>query len=146
MLFALCSVPLSIMITVESKYIGELRTECVHVRSGNELITDAPADNFGKGEAFSPTDLLATSLGTCILTTMAILTRNENLGLEGTTAAITKIMSDHPRKVAEVVVEIKFPENNFTDEQKKRLEHIAYNCPVYHSLHPDLKKTLIFNY
>ena len=131
--------------TIETVYIGGLRTENVHVQSGTKIITDAPTDNQGKGEAFSPTDLLAASLGTCMLTTMAIRTAKDNINLDGAKCAITKIMAANPRRVTEIVVDFKFAVA-YTDEEKKQLEDAALTCPVFYSLHPDLKKTVNFGW
>ena len=134
------------MITVETKYLGTLRTEARHMRSGNILITDAPVDNKGKGEAFSPTDLLATSLGSCMMTIMGIAAQTHGFNLDGTKIKITKIMAENPRRVGEVIVEFDFPENNYSVKEKGIIENAAKTCPVAKSLHPDLKQTLIFNY
>jgi len=134
------------MITIETKYLGDLRTEARHVRSGKTLITDAPIDNQGKGEAFSPTDLLATSLGSCMMTLIGIAARNHNFNVGITDARITKIMAENPRRVHEVIVEFNFGENNYSDKVKAIIENAARTCPVAKSLHPDLKQTVIFNY
>ncbi len=127
-------------------YKGQLRTESVHLKSGKAIITDAPLDNKGKGEAFSPTDLLSTSLGCCMITIMGIVAERDNINLTGTTVDISKIMSDNPRKVQEIIVEINFPGNNYSEKEKKILENSARTCPVALSLHPDVKQTVIFNY
>jgi putative redox protein len=132
--------------TIRTTYLGELRTQATHRHSGKELITDAPLDNKGKGEAFSPTDLLATSLGSCMLTIMGIAAREHSFNIDGTQVKIWKIMASDPRRVGEVKIELTFPKNNYTDKQKKFIERSAYSCPVYYSLHPDLIKTIIFNY
>lgn len=134
------------MATIKSKYLGELRCESTHIQSGSDLLTDAPSDNQGKGEAFSPTDLLATSLGTCILTTMGIAARTHGIAIEGTTASVTKIMAAEPRRVAEIKIDLKFPENSYTNKEKQILEKAALTCPVHVSLHPDLKKTVDFTW
>jgi len=133
------------MATIESTYLGDLRTEATHLQSGTKIITDAPTDNMGKGEAFSPTDLLAESLAGCMLTTMAILGGKQGITIDGTTCEVTKIMAANPRRVAEVVINFKFPKE-YTDAEKKTLEDIAYGCPVAVSLHPDLKKTVDFGW
>lgn len=133
------------MATVETVYIGELRTNNTHLQSGTQIITDAPTDNQGKGEAFSPTDLLATSLGTCMLTTMAIRTAKDNINLEGAKCSVTKIMAANPRRVSEIVVDFTFP-IAYTDEQKKLLEDAALTCPVYYSLSEQLVKTVNFGW
>jgi putative redox protein len=134
------------MATVETTYIGGLRTENIHVQSGTKILTDAPTDNLGKGEAFSPTDLLAMALGTCMLTTIAIKTRNDGINIEGAKCSVTKIMSSTPpRKVAELQIKLKFPQQ-YSEQQQKLLEDIALNCPVYLSLHPDMVKTVDFGW
>jgi putative redox protein len=134
------------MTTIETKYLGSLRTEAKHIRSGNTLITDAPVDNKGKGEAFSPTDLLATSLGSCMMTIMGIAAQTHGFDLDGTEIKITKIMADNPRRVGEVLVEFTFPQNNYSEKEKAIIENAARTCPVAKSLHPDLKQSIIFNY
>jgi uncharacterized OsmC-like protein len=133
-------------ITIKTKYLGELRTESTHLKSGNVVISDAPLDNKGKGEAFSPTDLLATSLATCMITVMAINANAHNLNIDGIDCLVTKIMALNPRRVSEIVVELNFPKNDFNDDQKQMLRDAAFTCPVAMSLHPDLKKNVIFNF
>ncbi len=126
-------------------YLGNLRTEATHLQSGSTLITDAPTDNNGKGEAFSPTDLMATSLANCMLTVMGIKAQTEGMTLiDGTVAEVTKIMYAEPRRVGEIHVKLIFPKNNFSDKEKKIYENTAYTCPVAKSLHPDLKQMLEF--
>lgn len=132
--------------TINTLYIGELRTEATHVKSGNTLITDAPMDNKGKGEAFSPTDLLATSLGSCMITIMGIAAREHGFNIDGTRAKIWKIMASDPRRVGEVRIALTFPRHDYTEKEKKIIERSAFTCPVYLSLHPDLKKTITFEY
>ena len=134
------------MSTSKITYNGGLRTTSVHQRSGNEIITDAPVDNKGKGEAFSPTDLLATSLGNCMLTIVGIAANEHGFNIDGTTCDITKIMAENPRRVAEIVVDFRFPDNNYSDKDKTIIERSANTCPVMYSLHPDIKKTVSFNY
>lgn len=134
------------MATVKTVYLGDLRTENEHLQSGNKIITDAPTDNQGKGEAFSPTDLLATALGNCIMTIMGIKAREKGIDIRGTEIEITKIMASSPRRVAEVVVEFTFPKRNYTDEDKQLIESVAGKSPVPLSLHPDLKQTIKFNW
>lgn len=133
------------MATITSIYLGDLRTEATHLQSGTKIITDAPTDNQGKGEAFSPTDLLAESLASCMLTTMAIIGRNHDINIDGTTCEVTKIMAPNPRRVAEVVINFKF-QKEYDDKDRKILEAAAYGCPVAVSLHPDLKKTVDFGW
>jgi uncharacterized OsmC-like protein len=132
--------------TTRTLYLGELRTEAEHVYSGNKIITDAPLDNKGRAEAFSPTDLLATALGSCMITIMGIAAREHGFDIDGTTAKIWKIMASNPRRVGEVKIELHFPKNNYSDKEKKIIERSAFTCPVYLSLHPDLKKTISFNF
>ncbi|MBM3579523.1 MAG: OsmC family protein [Alphaproteobacteria bacterium] len=133
-------------ITIKTKYLGELRTESVHVKSGSQLITDAPLDNEGKGEAFSPTDLLTTSLATCMITVMGIAANQCKLRIDDLKCDVTKIMTTNPRKIAEVIIELNFAPNDFSKEQRQILQDAAYSCPVALSLHPDLKKTVSFNF
>ena len=134
------------METVRTIYSGGLRTKALHIRSGKELITDAPVDNQGLGEAFSPTDLVATALGSCMLTIMGIAADNFNFNIEGTEVIITKIMADKPRRIGHIKVELKFPPNNYSDKEKQIIERIARQCPVALSLHPDIHQELIFHY
>lgn len=134
------------MVNFSLLYTGELRTKVVHLKSETEIITDAPIDNMGKGEAFSPTDLAATALGTCMLTTMGIAAQKNNFNMDGTRADVSKIMAANPRRISEVVVELTLPGNKFTQEQKRILEVAAVNCPVAKSLHPDLVQTVKFNW
>lgn len=134
------------METIRLTYLGELRTEATHVKSGVKIITDAPPDNQGKGESFSPTDLLATSLGTCMVTLMGIKARDLNLDLKGMNVRVTKVMASDPRRVGEVIIEIDFPVNSFSEKEKILLERTAMTCPVSKSVHPDLKQTVKFNY
>lgn len=134
------------MATIKTIYLGELRTENEHLQSGNKVITDAPTDNRGKGEYFSPTDLLATALGSCIMTIMGIIARDNNIDITGTQVDVTKIMASDPRRVAEVVVEFTFPDKNYSEEEKRIVESVAGTSPVPLSLHPDLKQTIKFNW
>ena len=135
------------MITIETKYLGDLRTENVHLQSGAKIVTDAPCDNRGKGQSFSPTDLLATALGNCIMTIMGIKAMDNGIDIIGTRLEITKIMASDPRRVAEVVVEFFFPQDkSYTDEERKLIESVAGTSPVPLSLHPDLKQTIKFNW
>lgn len=127
-------------------YKGNLRTEAVHVRSGQTIITDAPIDNNGKGEAFSPTDLLATSLGNCMLTIMGIVAGRNNINIEGARVEITKVMAENPRRVAEIIVEFTMPPNNYSEKEKQLLENAARTCPVAKSLSQELKQTVNFSY
>jgi putative redox protein len=128
------------------KYSGDLRTEAMHIRSSREIITDAPPDNQGKGEAFSPTDLLCTSLAACMLTIMGIVARNNSLSIEGTEITITKIMEDNPRRVGEIILDFQLPENAFSDKEKQLLKNAAITCPVAKSLSSEIKQTVNFNF
>lgn len=104
--------------TIETIYTGELRTQATHLVSQNTIITDAPLDNNGKGEAFSPTDLLAASLGSCMLTIMGIAAKAHEFSIDGTKISITKIMAVNPRRVGEIIVDFTFPDNNYNDKEK----------------------------
>lgn len=131
------------MATSLVKYIGGLRTEATHLQSNTTIITDAPLDNHGKGEAFSPTDLMATSLANCMLTIMGIKANTEGMtNIDGTEATVTKVMAADPRRVSEIHIHLKFPKNGYTDKEKKIYENIAHTCPVAKSLHPDLKQVI----
>ena len=130
--------------TSKVTYLGELRTECKHLLSGQKIITDAPPDNQGKGEAFSPTDLTATSLATCILTTMGI--RAKELDITGARAEVTKIMASDPRRISRIEVKIKMPKNEFSDKDKKVLEAIARTCPVALSLSENIEQVIDFEW
>lgn len=134
------------MITSKVTYISDLRTEMVHQRSGNPVNTDAPIDNHGKGEAFSPTDLMATSLASCMLTIVGLNASNNGYSINGAWAEVTKIMSDNPRRVGEIKVDFYFPDNKYTDKQKTIIRNVALTCPVSKSLHPDIKQTISFNF
>ena len=134
------------METIRTTYLGDLRTEAIHVQSGEELITDAPVDNQGKGEYFSPTDLVATALASCMLTIMGIIARRYDFNIDGTKVKSTKIMADSPRRIGEIIVELDFPEKAYSDKEKSLIQQAAKICPVAMSLHPDIKQTLIFNF
>lgn len=134
------------MYTATIKYKGQLRTNAIHLQSGNEIITDAPTDNHGKGEAFSPTDLLSTSLACCMLTIMGITARKNDIIFEDASADITKVMTVAPRRVDEIIVKIKMPKVAYSDKEKKLLEVAALNCPVAKSLSSDLTQSVTFEY
>ncbi len=137
------------MSTIITYYTDELRTEATHVYSGTKLITDAPIDNQGKAESFSPTDLLAASLGSCMITIVGIAARTQGFEerLRGTKLEITKIMKSDPRRVGEIQVELTFPEgSNLNEKERKIIEHTSKTCPVALSLHPDLIQTWKFNW
>jgi putative redox protein len=134
------------METAKTKYIGDLRTEILHVRSGSIIITDAPVDNKGKGENFSPTDMVASALGSCIFTIMGIAAREHGFSIDGSTCSIIKIMTDAPRKIGEIKIEFDFTANNYTDKQKKILDYCVKACPVALSLNESVFQnvTLLF--
>ena len=127
------------------EYKGELRTEAVHLKSGKTIITDAPIDNQGKGEAFSPTDLVATALASCMMTIMGIVAERDGIKLEGTVAEVEKIMAKNPRRIGEIKIKIKFSQKLNRDEREK-LERAAKTCPVSGSLNENLKETFEFIY
>jgi uncharacterized OsmC-like protein len=122
------------METAATKYKGDLRTEITHLRSGSVITTDAPVDNKGKGENFSPTDLVASALGSCIFTIMGIAASEHGFSIDGASCKITKIMTEKPRKIGEIKIDIDFTNNEFTDKQKKILEYCVKSCPVALSL------------
>lgn len=130
--------------TSKVNYLGNLRCEAVHLQSGTVIQTDAPTDNHGKGEKFSPTDLCATSLAECALTTIAILGEGR-VNIDGAYCEVEKMMKSNPRRIGEIVCVFKFPKT-YTPEQKKLIEAIAHSCPVAQSLHPDLVQTMVFEY
>jgi uncharacterized OsmC-like protein len=135
------------MATIKTEYLGDLRTRAKHVKSGNALVTDAPIDNQGKGEAFSPSDLLVTALGSCMLTIMGIAAREHDIDLEGVKLETLKIMGTNPRRVSRVEIEIDFPVGKtYTEKQRLILEKAAKTCPVIESLHPDMEKEFKFNW
>ncbi len=131
--------------TSKVTYLGNLRTKSEHIKSGNTFITDAPLDNNGKGEAFSPTDTVATGLASCMLTVMGIKARDMQVDMSGTTAEVTKTMASNPRRISKIEVVIDLP---FEADDKTRtiLEKTAYTCPVHYSLHPDIEKVISFNW
>ena len=133
------------MTTSSVTYLGELRTRCEHLQSGNSFITDAPTDNQGRGEAFSPTDIVATALASCMLTIMGIKARDLNIDLTGSRAEVSKHMSADPRRISGIDIELQLPEQ-VTDPDRKKLERAALACPVHQSLHPDIEKNISFNW
>ncbi len=132
--------------TIRTTYTGQLRTEAIHVQSGNKLITDAPTDNKGKGETFSPTDLLATSLAGCIFTIMGIKAEEAGFSIDGATAKTWKIMSENPRRVAEVKIEYDFTMCDLNNEQKKILQGLVKVSPVPLSLHDETKQNVTIKF
>ena len=126
-------------------YQNNLRTEAEHIASGEKIVTDAPVDNNGKGEAFSPTDLVATALGSCMITIMAISANKYDIDVTGTNASVKKIMGSDPRRISEISIDINM-NKNIEEKDRKRLERAALACPVHKSLHPDLEKKIRFIY
>ena len=126
-------------------YLGELRTESRHLQSGNTYITDAPLDNNGKGEAFSPTDTVATGLANCMMTVMGIKAHDLGVDMKGTKATVNKIMAADPRRISKIEVTFDLP---FKADEKTRtiLERTANTCPVHYSLHPDIERVIVFNW
>lgn len=130
------------MATAKVTYLGELRTEMQHLQSNTVVVTDAPIDNHGRGEAFSPTDLTATSLASCMFTIMGIKLQSIGKDIKGATADVTKVMYDEPRRIGEIIVDIKIPEQDFTEKEKQLLINITKTCPVAKSLHPAIKQSV----
>ena len=131
---------------ISGSYLGDLRTEAKHLKSGNTVVTDAPTDNNGKGEAFSPTDLVCSALGSCMMTLMGMLAQRENIDLKGMTWTVVKIMASNPRKIAEVHIVFTHPNLVATDLQKEKLHRAALTCPVTLSLHESIKQEITFNF
>ena len=132
--------------SIENKYVGELRTESTHLKSSNVIITDAPKDNNGKGNAFSPTDLVASALCSCMTTVMGICANKNQFDLPNSTAHITKVMSSHPRRISKIIVEINFDNNNLSEQNIEKLIAVAEGCPVAQSLSSDLIQEVRFNF
>ena len=132
--------------SIINNYVGELRTSSKHIKSGKKIITDAPTDNNGKGEAFAPTDLVSSALCSCMTTVMGICAEKGGFKMPNSSAKITKIMSADPRKIKEIKVELNFEKNSLTDTQKNKLISVGKNCPVAKSLHPDIKQSILFNF
>jgi len=134
------------MTKMSVQYSGNLRCEVVHAQSNTQIETDAPVDNKGKGDRFSPTDLLCTSLATCILTTMAIAAEERGWRFEGVKAEIEKIMSTTPRRVGEIKIHFTFPDLGYDDLMKEKIQRYAHACPVSRSLNPELLQTVTFSF
>ncbi|WP_313114520.1 OsmC family protein [Aequorivita sediminis] len=133
------------MSTSKVTYLGNLRTENEHLQSKNTYITDAPTDNNGKGEAFSPTDTVATGLANCMITVMGIKARDMNVNMDGTTAMVTKTMAANPRRISKIEIALNFPAG-IEEKSRKILENTGRTCPVIQSLHPDIEKVIEFNW
>lgn len=134
------------MATIKTTYLGDLRTEMEHLQSGSKVITDAPVDNHGKGEAFSPTDLFAASYASCALTIIGIASQTHSFDIKGTIVETTKVMGVNPRRVIELIVNFSFPPNNYTDKEKKIITEAIKACPVVNSLPMDLKISRTINF
>ncbi len=133
------------MASITGKYLGALRTQDTHLLSGNQILTDAPPDNNGKGEAFSPTDLVCAALSSCMMTIMGMMAEKEGIDLTGLRSEITKIMASNPRKIAEIQIIFSHPDLKATDIQKQKLKNAAMTCPVALSLGEGLKQSIKFN-
>ncbi len=134
------------MASMTGEYLGFLRTQDTHLLSGNKIITDAPPDNNGKGEAFSPTDLVCAALNSCMMTLMGMTAAKEGLDITGMKSEITKIMAANPRKIAEVQISFSLPDLSATDIQKQKLKKAALECPVALSLGEGLKQSITFDF
>ena len=134
------------MATVTATYLGDLRVESVHAASGARLVTDAPVDNNGKGEAFSPTDLCVTALASCAMTIIGIYGKMHDVDVTGTTIEVTKTMSANPRRIGKLEVVFTMPDREYTDKQKTMIERAAHTCPVHLSLHPDVEQVFTFRW
>lgn len=134
----------TVMATVE--YLGDLRTQAVHLKSGQHITTDAPIDNQGKGEAFSPTDLVSSALSSCMMTIMGQVANREGVDLKGLKTEVVKVMSANPRKIAEIKITFTHPNLQATEAQKQKLKNAAITCPVALSLAESLKQTIQFNF
>ncbi len=134
------------MITVKSEYLGELRTDAEHVKSGNHFQTDAPVDNNGKGETFSPTDTVAAALGSCMMTVMAIAGENRGFDMSGMNQEITKVMAANPRRISKIKIDFFWPNCNLDQKDRELLKDIGRNCPVAQSLSSDLEQDITFHF
>lgn len=134
------------MVKIQATYDGHLRTTATHLPSSNSLFTDAPVDNHGKGEAFSPTDLIATATLSCMITSMAIVAQNNDIAIGKVNGEVEKLMTPAPRRIARIQAELVFEDHNLSETDKTLLENAALNCPVTRSLHPDVIVNLKFRY
>jgi uncharacterized OsmC-like protein len=134
------------METVRTTYLGNLRTEAVHLQSGTKIITDAPSDNQGKGEAFSPTDLFAASYASCALTIIGIAAQAHGFDINGTVVKTKKVMGESPRRIIELIAEFTFPHNHYNEKERKIIEGAIKGCPVANSLPAELKITRTLNF
>ena len=132
--------------SIENRYLGDLRTESTHLKSSRTIITDAPTDNNGKGNAFSPTDLVASALCSCMTTVMGICAEKNIFELPNSKSNVTKVMSSNPRRISKIILEINFEKNNLSDQQKEKLIAVAKGCPVAQSLSKDLVQEVFYNF
>lgn len=131
--------------TSKVTYLGDLRTTSIHSQSGVEIVSDAPLDNNGKGESFSPTDYVANGLASCMFTVMGIKANEMHVDFSGSTAEVTKVMAAEPRRISEI--HVTFNMSIDVDQKTKTiLERTALTCPVHFSLHPDIKREIVFNW
>lgn len=134
------------MVQIDLIYEGELRVKALHGPSGQSLSTDAPVDNQGKGESFSPTDLVCTALGACMMTIMGIVAERHQIDLKGATVRVVKHMVQEPvRRIGKIEAHFKIPAK-LEERERKMLERAAMTCPVHESLHPDVKQDIHFNW
>lgn len=129
--------------TSKVKYLGNLRTEAEHIKSGSKIVTDAPTDNNGKGEAFSPTDLVATALGSCMMTIMGIAARNHNIEMVGAELTVNKIMESDPRRIGKIEIIMTMPSNDYSSKERKILEAAAHGCPVGNTIKSGIEDVTI---
>ena len=132
--------------TATVTYESNLRTTCLHLQSGSVFETDAPTDNKGKGERFSPTDLIATGLGACLITTMGIKAESMNIQLDGAKVQVTKVMVSDPRRIGKIIVHTTMPALNLDEKTIEILERVGRTCPVERSLHPDVELDIQFKW
>lgn len=133
------------MNTASNIYLGELRTQATHIRSGNKIITDAPLDNHGKGEAFSPTDLVSAALLSCMMTVIGIMANTHQVDVSGMSGEVLKVMGTDPRRITEIHIQLRFP-RDYKEHDRVLIERTARTCPVAKSLHPDLIQDIQFIY
>jgi len=133
------------MATIKTTYLGNLRTEAEHLQSGSKIITDAPTDNHGKGDFFSPTDLFAASYAGCALTIIGIAAQTHTFDIDGAVIETTKVMGDNPRRIVELILHFKFP-RDYSDKEKRIIENSIKSCPIANSISPEMKitKTMVF--
>lgn len=132
--------------TSKVDYKGELRTECTHLKSGNTILTDAPTDNYGKGETFSPTDLVATALSSCMLTVVGIYCNNHNIPFEGATSEIKKVMASNPRRISDIEMTLDFSACKFENDLHQKIKNVVETCPVQNSIHPDIQVRIDYKF